>query len=118
MKLHLRTAVAAAALLAASPALAAAAFPSFNGTNGNGGFSYGYTDGGVLTVFTGTGGCALNGPSTCLHADFGNLPQASVGGSYPTVSVPSDASCCTPEMRTIFRSMRLISPTAPATIPM
>ncbi|MDB5724581.1 MAG: hypothetical protein JWQ16_1335 [Novosphingobium sp.] len=91
MKLQLRTAVAAAALLAASSALAAAAFPSFNGTNGNGGFSYGCTDGGVLTAFTGTGRWALNGPSTCLHADFGNLPQASVGGSYPTVSVPSEA---------------------------
>jgi hypothetical protein len=91
MKVLLSSAAAAMALLAATPAFAAEAFPSFNGLNGNGGFVYGYTDGGVLTVFTDTGGCALNGPSTCLHANFANLPQASVGGSYPTVSVPADA---------------------------
>ena len=87
---------ATAAALATAPVAAAtySAFGSFNGVNGNGGFSYGYTGGSTLNVFdvSATSGCALNGPTTCLYASSqGNLPQASVGGTYPTVSVPTDA---------------------------
>jgi len=71
------------------------AFSSFNGVNGAGGFTYGYTDGTTMTAFDTSsvgGACALGAGSTCLYASSqGNLPQASVGGSYPTVSVPADA---------------------------
>lgn len=85
-----------ATIVAAAPAAAATydAFTSFNGTNGNGGFTYGYTDGTTLTAFdtSATSGCALNSPTLCLYSSaLGNLPQASVGGTYPTVSVPADA---------------------------
>ena len=87
----------AAAAIAAAPAAAVTydAFASFNGVNGNGNFNYGYTDGTTLTSFdfSGTNGaCALGTGSTCLYATaLGNLPQASIGGSYPTVNVPTDA---------------------------
>ena len=81
----------AMATVFATPALAASAFPSFNGVNGNGGFYYGSTDFTTLTAFTTNGACALNGLTTCLHSSTANLPQASVGGSYPTVSVPANA---------------------------
>ena len=90
------SAVVIAAAMAATPALAVTyvAFPSFNGVNGNGGFTYGFTDGTTLTAFdtsTVNGGCALGAGSTCLYSStHGVLPQASVGGSYPTVSVPAD----------------------------
>ena len=85
------------AAVGAGPAAAATydAFSSFNGVNGAGGFTYGYTDGATLTAFDTTtlgGVCALGAGSTCLYASSqGNLPQASVGGGYPTVSVPADA---------------------------
>lgn len=88
--------VVVAAAMATAPAFAAtyAAFPAFNGVNGNGGFIYGSTDGSTLTAFdtSNTGGaCALGTGSTCLYSSTqGNLPQASVGGSYPTVTVPTD----------------------------
>ena len=87
---------AAAAAFATAPVAAATydAFTSFNGVNGNGGFTYGYTDSTTLTAFdtSATSGCALNGPTTCLYSVAqGNLPQASVGGSYPTVAVPANA---------------------------
>lgn len=91
MNTFVRTAIVSAAALAATPALAAEAFPSFTGVNGNGGFYYGSTDGVTLTAFDTNGACALNAPSTCLHASSANLPQASVGGTFPTVTVPTDA---------------------------
>ena len=83
--------------LAAAPAVAATyvAFDSFNGANGNNGFFYGYTNGATLTAFDGSttgAACALGAGSTCLFSTSqGALPQASVGGSFPTVSVPTDA---------------------------
>ena len=82
--------------MAAAPVVAATyvAFPSFNGVNGNGGFTYGFTDGEFLSAFdtsTVNGGCVFGAGSTCLYSSaFGFLPQASVGGSYSTVSVPAD----------------------------
>lgn len=93
----LMAAATLAVAVAAAPAVAVTydAFASFNGVNGNGQFNYGYTDGVALTSFdaSGTGGtCALGAGSTCLYASaVGNLPQASVGGSYFTVAVPTDA---------------------------
>jgi hypothetical protein len=91
MKIFLNAMVVAAAAAVATPALAADAFPSFTGVNGNGNFFYGFTDGTTLTAFTTNGNCALNGATICLHSATDNLPQASTGGSYPTVSVPTDA---------------------------
>lgn len=99
MKTVVRALIIAAATVSATPALAADALPSFNGVNGNGGFTYGSTNGVTLTAFNtsvttnGPSGpyCALNGPTTCLHDYSSTLPQASIGGSYPTVSVPSNA---------------------------
>ncbi len=91
--------IAAAALVAATaaaPALAVTydAFTSFNGTNGNGNFNYGYTDGTTLTAFDTSGGCVFGSNSTCLRSTAqGVLPQASVGGSLAsgTVAFPTSA---------------------------
>lgn len=98
----IKTFAITAALLGAfasvpSAAVTYDAFASFNGTNGNGGFVYGYTNSVTTTAFdtsltTLSGGCALSGPTTCLtSAAYGVLPQASVGGSFSTVNVPTDA---------------------------
>ncbi|TRW17632.1 PEPxxWA-CTERM sorting domain-containing protein [Glacieibacterium frigidum] len=93
--------LAVAAAVAAAPAAAVvntSAFGQFNGVNGNGGFSYGYTDGVTLTAFDGSGTgaptCAFGTGSTCLFSTANNaglVPQASVGGSFPTVNVPATA---------------------------
>ena len=94
-----KSAVLAMALMTTVGATAASAltydaFASFNGVNGNNGFTFGYTDSTTLTAFdfSGTGGqCILGGP-VCLYSTAnGQLPQASIGGSAGTVSVPSDA---------------------------
>ena len=99
MKTLLRTALLATAILGASPAFAADAFTSFNGTQGAGGFTYGYTNGTTLTQFDASGpsannACAFGPDSICLRPDFADdvlVPQASKGGSYPTVNTPSNA---------------------------
>lgn len=95
-------AIAAGAALAistaaAAPTQAAVTFDargSFNGSNGNNGFSYGYTDNAAFTAFdvSSTGSdCALPG-GTCLYGSApGAIPQASLGGSYGTVDVTTDA---------------------------
>ena len=95
MNIALRTAIVAAATIVATPALAADAFTSFNGANGHNGFYFGYTDNTTFTVFntsTTNGSCALGAGSICLQSSaLGQLPQASIGGSYPTVTVPTNA---------------------------
>ena len=89
-------ALALLADLAAAPTMAATitydAFASFNGTNGNGGFTYGSYDGTTLTAFTGDAGCsALISGVSCL----GNLPGAfkTTSGAHVSgsVNVPGDA---------------------------
>ena len=95
MKNVLRNALLVAASFAATPALATdfSAVTSFTGMNGNGNFYYGSTDGSIAasTLFDTTGGCVFGPGSTCMHSATANLPQASTGGSYPTVSIPGDA---------------------------
>ena len=78
--------------LAAAPAVATTyvSSTSFNAVNGNGGFSYGYSDGTTAVAFDSNTGCVISG-SICLHsAAQGNLPQASLGGTAGTVNVPAD----------------------------
>ncbi|TRW14707.1 PEPxxWA-CTERM sorting domain-containing protein [Glacieibacterium frigidum] len=90
--------IAAAALAFTAPAAAVTfdAFASFNGTNGNGGFSYGGTDFTTLTAFSdGTGCMGLIANTICLNAP-GNpaLPGVfkSTNGAFQsgTVIVPAD----------------------------
>lgn len=78
--------------MAAAPAVAVTyvSSTSFNAVNGNGGFSYGYTDGTAAVAFDSSSNCIIGG-SICLNASAqGNLPQASIGGSASTVNVPAD----------------------------
>jgi hypothetical protein len=95
VKTSLTLALAVAAF-AAVPATAVtySAFASFNSTNGNGGFTYGYTDKTTLTAFDTTASganCAITGATCLISAANGVLPLASVGGALATISVPTDA---------------------------
>ncbi len=94
-KLLVTLSLAAAVVAAPAAAVSYDAFTSFNGVNGSGSFNYGFTDNTTLTSFnvSATNGlCALGTGSTCLYySDTGNLPQASIGGSYSTVAVPANA---------------------------
>lgn len=91
-----RLLIVAAALAFTAPAAAATfdAFTSFNGVNGNGGFTYGSTNFTTLAAFTSGSGCtALIAGTTCLNQpNF--LPGVfkTGGGAYQSgsVIVPAD----------------------------
>jgi PEP-CTERM motif len=71
------------------------AYSSFNGTQGAGNFTYGYTIGGVDTLFETNAGCAISG-TTCLHStinDVGGVPLALASATafqFSTVAIPDD----------------------------
>ena len=87
---------AALALAAATAAPAVAvtydAYASFNSVQGNGGFTYGATDGAIFTPFAATGNCAITN-TICLtqspRQSFGAF-KASIAGVSGTVNVPND----------------------------
>ena len=95
MQKFLLASMATVAAVTATPAFAADAFSSFDGTQGAGGFTYGYTDGTTLNLFNATSPCVFGASSICLtrNPDIDNdqVPVVSKGGSYPTVATPTDA---------------------------
>lgn len=87
-------AVLAAAVAAPAAAVTYDAFTSFNGVQGNGGFTYGSYDGSQFTAYTGANGCGPLIPGTTCLSD-GGLPGVfkSNSGAYTSgsVLVPGDA---------------------------
>jgi hypothetical protein len=86
---------ALSALCLAAPASATVfdAFASFNGTQGNGGFSYGSFDGTTFTNFTQNTGCVISAV-TCLRGTDAALPSLFKSDGTQTTSgtvvLPSD----------------------------
>jgi PEP-CTERM motif len=98
IKMALRAGLSALALGIAGSASAATvydAFASFNGTQGAGNFSYGYSVGTTNTLFETNAGCPVPG-TTCLKSTVngdGNVPVALKSPTafpFSTLAVPDD----------------------------